>query len=147
MLFTPANRRSYGFDLFDDFFNDPFFTAPASHSTQTLMRTDVKDDGVNYLMEMDLPGYQKEDIRAELKDGYLTISAAHNDSKDEKDKDGKLIRQERYSGSCKRTFYVGEHLRHEDIKAAFENGVLKLQFPKEAPKPVEEAPKFIQIEG
>ena len=115
--------------------------------TQTLMRTDVKDDGVNYLMEMDLPGYQKEDIRAELKDGYLTISAAHNDSKDEKDKDGKLIRQERYSGSCKRTFYVGEHLRHEDIKAAFENGVLKLQFPKEAPKPVEEAPKFIQIEG
>lgn len=146
MLFTPS-RRNYGFDLFDDFFNDPFFTAPARGNNNSLMRTDVKDDGTNYLLEMELPGFKKEDIRAELKDGYLTISATHEENKDEKDPSGKLVRQERYSGSCKRSFYVGENLKQEDIKAGFENGILKLQFPKEAPKQVEETPKYIQIEG
>ena len=93
------------------------------------------------------PGFKKEEIQAELKDGYLTICATHNDNKEQKDANGKLIRQERYTGSCKRSFYVGEDLKHEDIKASFENGILKLQFPKEAPKPVEEVPKYIQIDG
>lgn len=146
MLFTPANR-TYGFDFFDDLFNTPFFSAPASRSTNTLMRTDVKDDGINYLLTMDLPGFRKEDIKAELKDGYLTISAIHEESTDEKDNDGKLVLQERYRGSCKRSFYVGDNLKQEDIKAGFENGILKLQFPKEPPKPIEEAPKYIPIEG
>lgn len=146
MLFTPA-RRNYGFHLFDDLFDDPFFTAPTAHLQNTLMRTDIKDDGTNYLLDMELPGFKKEDIQAELKDGYLTITAAHQESSDTKDNDGKLLRQERYRGSCKRSFYVGEALHQEDIRASFENGVLKLQFPKEAPKAVEEAPKYIQISG
>ena len=145
MMLIP--RRNYGLNLFDDFFNDSFFTAPAARTTSDLMRTDVKDDGTNYLMEMELPGFKKEEIQAELKDGYLTICATHNDNKEQKDANGKLIRQERYTGSCKRSFYVGEDLKHEDIKASFENGILKLQFPKEAPKPVEEVPKYIQIDG
>lgn len=146
MLFTPS-RRHYGYDLFDDFFNDSFFSAPQNRTETSLMRTDIKDDGVNYELSMELPGFKKEDIRAELKDGYLTISATHNENKDEKSSDGKLIRQERYSGSCKRSFYVGEALKQEDIKAGFENGILKLNFPKEAPKQIEETPKYIQIEG
>ena len=91
MLFTPS-RRHTGFDLFDDFFNDPFFTAPVSQPMNTIMRTDVKDDGSNYLLDIELPGFKKEDIRAELKDGYLTISASRQDNKDEKDKNGKVIR-------------------------------------------------------
>ena len=146
MLFTPARRHS-GFDLFDDFFNDPFFSTPFSQSSNTLMRTDVRDDGTNYLLDIDLPGFKKEDIQAELKNGYLTIGAVREDNKEEKDNNGKVIRQERYSGSCRRSFYVGDHLKEEDIHAAFENGVLKLQFPKEAPKAVEEAPRYIPING
>lgn len=146
MLFTPARRHS-GFDLFDDFFNDPFFSTPVSQSSNTLMRTDVRDDGTNYLLDIDLPGFKKEDIQAELKNGYLTIGAVREDNKEEKDNNGKVIRQERYSGSCRRSFYVGDQLKQEDIHAAFENGVLKLQFPKEAPKAVEEAPRYIPING
>ena len=146
MLFTPARRHS-GFDLFDDFFNDPFFSTPFSQSSNTLMRTDVRDDGTNYLLDIDLPGFKKEDIQAELKNGYLTIGAVREDNKEEKDNNGKVIRQERYSGSCKRSFYVGDQLKQEDVKAAFENGILKLQFPKEAPKAVEEVPRYIPIEG
>lgn len=146
MLFTPSKRR-YGYDLFDDFFNDSFFSAPQSRVDSSLMRTDIKDDGSNYELSMELPGFKKEDIRAELKEGYLTISATHSENKEEKNSDGKLIRQERYSGSCKRSFYVGEALKQDDIKASFENGILKLNFPKEAPKQLEETPKYIQIEG
>lgn len=149
MLFTPA-RRNYGFDLFDDFFDDPFFRNMGNvgrRPENMLMRTDVRDDGSNYILDIEMPGFKKEDIQAELKDGYLTIAAVHEENKDEKDKEGNVLRQERYSGSCKRSFYVGDQLKQEDVKAAFENGILKLQFPKEAPKAVEEAPKFIQIEG
>lgn len=146
MLFTPS-RRNYGFDLFDDLFEDPFFTTPAKHPANTLMRTDIKDDGDNYMLDIELPGFKKEDIQAELKNGYLTVAATHQENSDEKDKNGKILRQERYTGSCKRSFYVGDALKQEDIHAAFENGVLKLQFPKEAPKAIEEAPKYIQING
>lgn len=146
MLFTPA-RRNYGFNLFDDLFDDPFFTAPTAHIQNSLMRTDIKDDGTNYLLDMELPGFKKEDIQAELKDGYLTITAAHQEDSDTKDSNGRVLRQERYSGSCKRSFYVGDTLRQEDIHASFENGILKLQFPKEAPKTIEEAPKYIPING
>lgn len=144
MLFTPA-RRTYGFNLFDDLFDDPFFTAPAALTQNTLMRTDIKDDGTNYLLDMELPGFKKEDIQAELKDGYLTVTATRQDNSDTKDKNGKVLRQERFSGSCKRSFYVGDAMHQEDIHASFENGILTLQFPKEAPKAVEEAPKYIPI--
>ena len=147
----------FGENLFDDFFNDfPFYDDNAGQKIekklygrhgQNLMKTDIKEMEDGYELEMDLPGFKKEEIQAELKDGYLTICATHNDNKEQKDANGKLIRQERYTGSCKRSFYVGEDLKHEDIKASFENGILKLQFPKEAPKPVEEVPKYIQIDG
>ncbi|NBH73237.1 Hsp20/alpha crystallin family protein [Clostridiaceae bacterium] len=146
MLFTPARRRS-GFDLFDDFFNDPFFNTSLSQPANPLMRTDIRDDGANYLLDIELPGFKKEDIQAELKNGYLAISASHEDSKEEKDTSGKVLCQERYSGSCRRSFYVGDQLRQEDIQASFENGVLKLKFPKETPKAVEEAPRYITING
>ena len=146
MLFTPARRHS-GFDLFDDFFNDPFFSTSISQPANSLMSTDVRDDGTNYLLDIELPGFKKEDIQAELKNGYLTIAASHEDNKEEKDPNGKVLRQERYSGSCRRSFYVGDQLKQEDIKAHFENGVLKLQFPKETPKAIEEAPRYIPING
>ncbi len=108
------------------------------------MRTDIIEKDGNYLLEIELPGFKKEDIRAELKDGYLTISAESSSSKENKDEQGTVIRKERYTSSCKRTFFVGEHTRQEDIKAGFEDGILKLQVPKDAPK-VEDTPKYIEI--
>lgn len=130
-------------NLFDEFFNDPFFT-DTYHNRQSLMKTDIEDDGTNYVIEIELPGYKKEDVRAELKDGYLTIYAetvSENEVKDQKN----YIRRERYSGSVKRSFYVGSGLKQEDVKAAFENGILKLVFPKEAPTQIEEN-RYIAIE-
>jgi HSP20 family molecular chaperone IbpA len=91
-----------------------------------------------------MPGVEKENIKAELKDGYLTVTAQQNTNKDEKDKQGNYIRRERYSGSCQRSFYVGEGIHQEDVKASFDNGELKIVVPKEAPKQVEEN-KFIPI--
>ena len=137
MLLTRRNS------LFDDFFNDPFFT-DAYHNKQSLMKTDIEDNGNGYVIDMELPGYKKEDVRAELKDGYLTISAntvSENEEKDQKN----YIRRERYSGSVKRSFYVGSGLKQDDIKASFENGILKLVVPKEAPKQIEEN-HYITIE-
>ena len=90
MLFTPARRHS-GFDLFDDFFNDPFFSTSVSQPANSLMRTDVRDDGTNYLLDIELPGFKKEDIQAELKNGYLTIAASQEDNKEEKDANGKIL--------------------------------------------------------
>lgn len=146
MLFTPA-KRNYGFDLFDDFFNDPFFTNSLTRANTNMMKTDIQDNGTDYILDIELPGYKKEDIKAELKDGYLTISAAKDETKEEKDENNKFVRKERFTGSCKRSFYVGDKMEQSDIKASFENGILKLQFPKEAPKAIEEAPTYIQIEG
>ena len=143
-MYIPRNH--YGFDLFDDFFNDSFWSGsqPAQTKKDTgLMRTDILDGGSCYLVDIELPGYRKDEIQAELKDGYLTISAVHSEG-EEKGKN--YVRRERYHGSMRRTFYVGEALRQEDIKAAFENGVLRLTVPKEAPKPIEEKPKYINIE-
>ena len=98
-------------------------------------------------LEIDLSGFKKEEVRAELKDGYLTVSAETNTKKDEKAEDGKYIRRERYSGSCSRRFYVGDGVKQEDIKAKFEDGTLKLFVPKEAAKPAVEQKKYISIEG
>ena len=111
------------------------------------MKTDIKDMEGSYELDIDLPGFKKEDITAELKDGYLNISATSNSSKDEKDSDGKYIRRERYSGSCSRSFYVGEAVTKEDIKARFEDGILKLSVPKMENKPAVEEKKYISIEG
>lgn len=142
MLFT--NRA---FDLFDDMFNDPFFTRSYEPVTTThIMKSDIQETDKGYLLDIELPGYNKEDVQAELKEGYLTITANHEESKDEKDKNGKFIRKERYTGTCKRSFYVGEQVRQEDIKAAFQNGILRLAIPKQLPQVEKEQPKLITIE-
>ena len=137
-----ANRN---YDLFDEMFRDPFFTRPFENSTTQIMKTDIHDKDGNYIIEMELPGYAKEDIKADLKDGYLTITASKNETKEEKDAKGNCIRKERYTGSCNRSFYVGENVTQDDIKAAFKDGILALQVPKEVPKAIEE-PKLITIE-
>lgn len=136
----------------DSFFNDPFdsvfddmFRSGFGNVGTTAMSTDVQDLGDSYQMEMELPGYEKEGLKADLKDGYLTISAEHNSENDEKDENGKFVRRERYTGHCQRSFYVGEGVRKEDIKASFENGVLKLLIPKKEAPAVEEQ-KYIAIE-
>lgn len=142
MLFT--NRA---FDLFDDMFSDPFFSRSYEPVTTThIMKSDVQENENGYLLDIELPGYNKEDVQAELKDGYLTITANHEDKKEEKDKNGKFIRKERYTGTCKRSFYVGEQVRQEDIKAAFQNGILRLAIPKQLPQVEKEQPKLITIE-
>ena len=97
------------------------------------------------MIEMELPGYMKEDIKADLKDGYLTITASKNETKEEKDSKGNCIRKERYTGTCNRSFYVGEQVTQDDIHASFKDGILSLQVPKDIPK-VEDSPKLITIE-
>ena len=131
-------------DFMDSAFNFP--RAPKlSFENSSLMRTDVKEFDDRYEMGLDLPGYNKEDISAELNEGYLTVNASHDESKDEKNEEGKYIRRERYSGQCTRSFYVGEDVKQEDIKASFENGVLKLVIPKIEAKPQIEEAKSIPI--
>ena len=138
-------------NLFDDFFVD--FARPVKRVVKygnpatAVMRTDVKESDAGYEIGIELPGYKKEDVKAELKDGNLTISAATNTEKEEKDENGKYIRRERFSGSCSRSFYVGEAVEQEDIKAKFEDGILKVFVPKKEVKPVVEEKKYIPIEG
>ena len=131
--------------LFDDFFNNDFWaydfpvlkTAPS-------MKTDIKEVEGNYELSVELPGFNKEDILAELKNGYLIISAKHEENNDKKDENGSYIRRERKVGSCVRSFYVGSTVNEEDIKAAYENGILKLVVPKS--KEAIEDKKTIRIE-
>ena len=111
-----------------------------------VMKTDVKETETGYEVDIDLPGFKKDEINAKLEDGYLTISAAKGLDKDEKDKKGKYIRKERYAGSMSRSFYVGEGVTEEDIKAKYEDGILRLVVPKKAAKAVENK-KYIAIEG
>lgn len=127
-------------NVFDDLFNTPFFTRTES----SMMKTDIKEHDNCYDLTIDLPGVKKEDIKAELNDGYLTVSAENNTSKDEKDENGKYICRERYSGSYSRSFYVGDAITEEDISAKFENGTLKLTVPKKEALP-EKQNKYIAI--
>lgn len=133
-------------NMFDDFFRDPFFNR-SSASTVNKMSTDIRDCAGCYQIEMDLPGFSKEDVRAELKNGYLTISADRSDSKEDQDEDQRYIRRERYRGHYQRSFYVGEAVNQEDIKAKFSDGVLMLEVPKKEAKPEVEESKYISIEG
>ena len=135
--------RIFGEDLFDDFFNDDFMMRPMRNTVPQMMKTDVRELDGAYELDMDLPGFKKEDIKVDLKDGTLTISAARNAETNEKDDNGKLIRQERYSGSCQRSFYVGEAVKQEDMKARFEDGILHLEFPKTSQKQVEETHRIL----
>ena len=146
----------FGENLFDDFFGDfPFYYdkdmknvekklygRKASH----VMKTDIKETDNGYELVVDLPGFTKDEVQATLENGYLTISASKGLDKDEKTKEGKYIRQERYAGAMSRSFYVGEDVKQEDVKAKYENGILKLSIPKTPEKKVEEK-KAIAIEG
>mgnify|MGYP002621700089 CR=1 FL=1 len=138
-------------DFMDDFFNVPRITgfggSRFDREFSRMMTTDVKETDTGYELDMNLPGFAKEDIKAELKDGYLTIKAESNTSNDEKDKDGNFIRRERYTGSCSRSFYVGDEITQEDIHAAFKDGVLSLNIPKKEAIPQKEETKYIAIEG
>ncbi len=131
---------TYRNNIFDDLFNSPFFT----RSEANMMKTDIKEHDNGYELTVDLPGVKKEDIKAELNDGYLTITAENNTSKDEKDEKGKYICRERYSGSYSRSFYVGDAVTEEDIRAKFENGTLTLDIPKKEALP-EKQNKYIAI--
>ena len=143
----------FGENLFDDFMND--FTFPKfpdvekelyGKHAKNLMKTDVKDTKEGYEVDIDLPGFKKDNISAQLQDGYLTISASKGLDKDEQEKDGTYIRKERYSGSMSRSFYVGEGVTQDDVHAKFEDGILRLSLPK---KDVKSLPKdnYIAIEG
>ena len=152
MLLPSANVMNSLFreSLFDDFFEDfarPMRTASRYNTTIGIMRTDVKESDTGYELDIDLPGCKKENVKAELKNGYLTINAETSQNNDQKDENGKYIRRERYYGTCSRSFYVGEDVLQEDIKARFEDGILKVSVPKKEAKPVIEESKYIPIEG
>lgn len=132
----------FGENLFDDFFDDRFGMFPMWNTgrdplygkhAKNLMKTDVRETENTYEVDVDLPGFKKDEITVDLKDGYLTISAAKGLDKDEKDKEGRYIRQERYAGSCSRSFYVGD-VKPEDVSAKYEDGILKLSMPKAGKK-------------
>ena len=137
-------------DLFDTFFDDFTRTGrkylPAGSAGNAMMKTDVREKEDGYELNIDLPGYQKENVQAQLKEGYLTITASRNTENEEKDEKGKFIRRERYFGNCTRSFYVGDEVEQDDIKARFENGVLIIDIPKKKPQPKIEENRYIAIE-
>lgn len=137
MMLVP--RRKY--DFFDDFFKDPFFESNES----SVMKTDIKEKENSYELEVDIPGYKKEDIKMHMEDGYLIINAKTNKENDEKDKNGKYIRKERFFGECSRSFYLGNDIKEEDIKANFKNGTLNIEVPKKTQKEKEQEKKYIDI--
>ena len=149
----------FGENLFDDSFDEfPFYDFDKSmkntekklygKKASRIMKTDIKEKKDSYELEVDLPGFTKDEINASIEDGYLTISAAKGLDKDEKEKDsGKYIRKERYAGACQRSFYVGEGVKQEDVKAEFKHGILKLTVPKKEPEKEVEEKKYIAIEG
>lgn len=146
MMYMPS---IFGENLVDDFFDDfdhSFFNhAVSGRQAQALMRTDIRETDTGYELDVELPGYKKEDIKLELNDGYLNITAEKHQNKEEKDQNGKLIRQERFAGSMQRSFYVGDEITEEDVRARFEDGVLKLELPKKDAKQIPQK-KTIAIE-
>lgn len=143
-------------NLFDDFFRFPFYNDKDEHRMEkklyghrahNLMKTDIREKKGSYVLDIDLPGFKKDEIQMELKEGVLTVSAAKGLDKDEEKKDGTYIRKERYAGSMSRSFYVGKHVTEEDIHPKYENGILSFSVPKEEAKPVEEKKHYISIEG
>ena len=148
----------FGESLFDDWMDFPFEKDfekeffPSKNPlygkhAKNMMKTDVKELDDHFEVDIDLPGFKKDEVSAQLKDGYLTISATKGLVKDEKDKKtGKYIRQERYAGSMSRSFYVGEDISQDEIKAKYENGILQLTIPKKEEKPAVEEKSYIAIE-
>ena len=128
------------FDLFDDIFGDPFFRK----SESKMMKTDIREDKDNYVIDIDLTGFDKKNIKIDVTDGYLTINAKVNNEDNEK-KGGKYIRKERYYGECSRSFYVGDDVKPENINANFKNGILTLEVPKVENKGKLPEKKYIEI--
>mgnify|MGYP005934294389 CR=1 FL=1 len=131
-------------NFFDDFFEFPFIDDREErnaerklygHHAANLMKTDIRETDTSYELDIDLPGFKKDEVSIDLKDGYLTISAAKGLDKDAEDKKGKYIRQERYAGACSRSFYVGWDVEPDEISAKFESGILQISVPKETRKP------------
>ena len=139
MMMIP--RRNH-FDLFDEMFRDPFFEG----SESKVMKTDIKEKKDKYIIDIDLPGYDKEDIKMEISDGYLTVHASVNKEVDDEKEKGKYVRKERYVGECSRSFYVGENVKEEEIKAKFKNGTLTIEVPKKDEKKELPDKKYIPIE-
>ena len=148
----------FGEDMFDDFMRDfPFFDENAGNKIEKklygrrashIMKTDIKETDKGYELVVDLPGFTKDEVKADLENGYLTISAEKGLDKDEQEKKtGHYIRKERYAGACSRSFYVGKEVEKEDIKAEFKHGILTLFVPKKEAKPAVEQKKTIAIEG
>lgn len=125
-------------DMFDDVFRAPVFTG------NNIMKTDVREKDGKYILEVEVPGYKKEDVKISLFNGNLTISASHTITDEEKDAKGKILRQERFSGNTSRTFYVGDAIKDTDIQASFSDGILKIELPTEQKKE-EETKKYIEI--
>lgn len=143
-LFDDWMEFPFGKDFEKEFFGkkNPLYGKHAAN----LMKTDVRETEGGYELDIDLPGFKKDEIQIGLEDGYLSISAAKGLDKDEKNKEGRYIRRERYAGTCSRSFYVGTGVKKEDVHARFEDGILKLSLPKAANNAVEEN-KYISIEG
>ena len=149
----------FGENLFDDFFGDfPFYYDDRAmkdaekklygHKANHVMKTDIKEMNNGYELIVDLPGFKKDEVQVELKDGYLVVSAEKGLDEDEKDKkSGKYLRRERYAGSCQRSYYVGKDTTEDDIKAHFEHGMLTVTVAKKEAKPAVEEKKHIAIEG
>lgn len=142
-------------NLFDNFMGDFGFPAFSNidkalygKHAGNLMKTDVRETDTGYEVDIDLPGFQKDEVKASLKNGYLTISAAKSmDRNEQEENTGRYIRRERYSGSCERSFYVGENITEEDIKGEFKHGILRLSIPKMDARPAVDERKYIAIEG
>lgn len=128
----------------DDFFRDDFFKKPEKMNFQ-LMKTDIRETGDKYILEVDLPGYKKEDIKIDVTEGYLTINAK-TDHEEKKEEKGNYVRRERFTGECTRSFYVGEDVKTNEIKASFKNGILILEVPKVNPEDSLPEKKYIEIE-
>ena len=138
MMMIPRRRD---FDLLDDMFGDVFFNEGESK----LMKTDIKEKKDEYVIDIDLPGYEKEGIKLNIQDGYLTVHASVNKEENDEEK-GRFVRKERYSGSCSRSFYVGDNITENEIKAKFKNGTLTIIVPKKEEKKEIENKKYIEIE-
>lgn len=150
-MMMPSIFRENLFDNFMEDFAFPTFSdvdkALYGKNAKNLMKTDVKETDDDYIVDIDLPGFKKEEIQMQLDNGYLTVSASKGLDKDETDNAGNYVRRERFSGSMSRSFYVGSHVKEEDIHPRYENGILTFSLPKEEKKAVEEKKRYIAIEG
>ena len=145
----------FGENLFDDDWMNFPFTDEAfwgkknplyGKHAQNMMKTDIRETDSSYELDVDLPGFKKDEINVQLKDGYLTLTAAKGLDKDSQDKKGNYIRKERYAGTMSRSFYVGEAVNEEDVHAKYEDGILKISVPKKEPEKIEKN-GYISIEG